>query len=226
MLELWRIWPRQAQLLKERGPRSNYSNWAPPTESAAVSSTLMVTGSIERECVKMLVDTGSAVTILRESTWKRAWESRQLQLHPPVRSVIDANGEDLDLLGQSEVTLGIGGLMEKHMIIVANGLTQKCLLGANIFYATQLCGRFTEDESACWRRNCGLNFTMTDPRPLSCHVAYLDTVVVPEYCQMQLLVSVKGCHQDFGQESDVILEPEANIYGMPWFTGYTLSFSC
>ena len=100
----------------------------------------MVTGSIERECVKMLVDTGSAVTILRESTWKRAWESRQLQLHPPVRSVIDANGEDLDLLGQSEVTLGIGGLMEKHMIIVANGLTQKCLLGANIFYATQLCG--------------------------------------------------------------------------------------
>ena len=123
VLELWRIWPRQAQLLKERGPRSNYSNWAPPTESAAVSSTLMVTGSIERECVKMLVDTGSAVTILREDTWKRAQESHQLQLHPPVCSVVAAtNGEDLDLLGQSEVTLGIRGLAEKHMILIANEL--------------------------------------------------------------------------------------------------------
>ena len=48
-----------------------------------------------------------------------------------------------------------------------------------------------------------------DPRPLSCHVAFSDTVVVPEYCRMQLSVSVKGCHQDLGQESDVILEPEA-----------------
>ena len=117
---------------KRGGPRSNYyGKQTPPTESAAVSSTLMVTGSVEGECVKMLVDTGSAVTILREDTWKRARESHQLQLLPPVRSVVAANGEDLDLLGQSEVTLGIGGLVEKHMILVANGLTQECLLGAD-----------------------------------------------------------------------------------------------
>ena len=44
---------------------------------------------------------------------------------------MSANGEDLDLLGQSEVTLRIGGLVEKHMILVANGLTQECVLGAD-----------------------------------------------------------------------------------------------
>ena len=34
--------------------------------------------------------------------WKRAWENRQLQIHLLVGSVVAANGEDLDLLGQSE----------------------------------------------------------------------------------------------------------------------------
>ena len=50
-----------------------------------------------------------------------------------------------------------------------------------------------------------------DPRPLSCHVAFSHRVVVPKYCQMQLSVLVKGCHQDLGQESDVTLEPEAKF---------------
>ena len=111
---------------KKGGPRSNYySKWTPPTESTAVNSTLMVTGSIEGECMKILVGTGCTVTILREDTWKRARETRQLQLHLPVRSLVAANGEDLDLLDQSEV---LGGSVEKHMILVANGLTQECLL--------------------------------------------------------------------------------------------------
>ena len=86
--------------------------------------------------MKMLVDTGSAVTTQREDSWKRDRESRQLQLHLPVHSVVAANGENLDLLGQSEVTLRIGGLVEKYMILVANGLTQECILGDDFFDAT------------------------------------------------------------------------------------------
>ena len=157
---------------KRGGPRSSYCNWAPPTESAAVSSTLMVTGSIEGECMKMLIDTRSAVTILREDTWKRAWESCQLQLHPPVHSVVSANGEDLDLLGQSEVTLGIG-LAEKHLILVANGLTQECLLGAD-FLMQHSCVVNLQKMSLCaggetvgFISQCN---SKIDPRPLSCHV--------------------------------------------------------
>ena len=49
-----------------------------------------------------------------------------------------------------------------------------------------------------------------DPSPL-CHVAFTDTVIVPEYRQMQLSVLVKDCHQGLGQESDVLLEPEAKF---------------
>ena len=45
-----------------------------------MSSTLMVTGLIEGECVKTLTDTGSAVTILRENVWRRAQESLSHQL--------------------------------------------------------------------------------------------------------------------------------------------------
>lgn len=48
-------------------------------------------------------------------------------------------------------------------------------------------------------------------RPMSCHVAFSDTIIVPEYCQMQLSVSVEGCRPDLGQENDLILEPEAKF---------------
>ena len=43
---------------------------------------------------------------------------------------------------------------------------------------------------------------------MSCHVTFSDTIVVPEYCQMQVSVSVKG--RQLGQD-DAILEPEAEF---------------
>ena len=81
--------------------------------------------------MKMLIDTGSAVTLQREDVWRRLQESNQHQLQLPIRSVVAANGDQLDLLGQSEVTLGIGGLAEKHLVLVAKRLMQECLLGAD-----------------------------------------------------------------------------------------------
>ena len=58
------------------------------TESAAVSSALMISGIIEGECVQMLIDTVSAVTILREDVWRRSHESCQLSL---LSQIIAAN---------------------------------------------------------------------------------------------------------------------------------------
>ena len=123
----WQIRPIQhgpMSKLRNCPKRVNFSRRSrvPPTESAAVSSTLMVTGMIEGSHVQMLVDTGSAVTILREDVWRRLQDFCQLRLEPPTRSVITANGEELNLLGQSDVLVSIGGLTKKHTVLVAKRL--------------------------------------------------------------------------------------------------------
>ena len=47
---------------------------------------------------------------------------------------------------------------------------------------------------------------------ISCHITFSDTIVVPEYCQMQLSAFVEGRHLNLDQENNAILEPEANSW--------------
>ena len=101
------------------------------TETAAMSSTVMVTGMVVGRQTRMLVDTGSVVTILREDVWRESQEPNQCTPIPPFRPVVTANGQELDLLGQSEVLIHVGGLREKHTALIAKGLTQECLLGVD-----------------------------------------------------------------------------------------------
>ena len=56
----------------------------------------------------MLVDTGSAVTILREDVWKEAVDAQDLE--PPLSPVIAASGKKLDVRGRSNVGLQVGGI--------------------------------------------------------------------------------------------------------------------
>ena len=49
----------------------------------------------------------------------------------PVHSVVAANGEKLELVGQGEVSITIGGVTRRHMVLVTNHLTQECILGVD-----------------------------------------------------------------------------------------------
>ena len=78
----------------------------------------------------MLVDTGSAVTILREDVWKEAVDAQHLE--PPLSPVIAANGEKLDVRGRSNVILQVGGIHTHYPVLVVRNVTQECLLGPNL----------------------------------------------------------------------------------------------
>ena len=39
---------------------------------------------------------------------------------------VAANGEELDLLGQSDTVIHVGGLAKKHTVLIAKGLVQEC----------------------------------------------------------------------------------------------------
>ena len=96
--------------------------------NSAVESTLAVEGLVGSRVTRMLVDTGSAVTILREEVWKGAGSPPIEALHRPV---VAANGEELRLLGQTRVTITLGEFKIDHQVLVARELTQGCLLGAD-----------------------------------------------------------------------------------------------
>ena len=75
----------------------------------------------------LLVDTGSAVTIVHE----RAWCPLQRSLQKVNRPVMTANGEPLTILGQTEIRIVIAGKEFFHQVLIARDITQECILGAD-----------------------------------------------------------------------------------------------
>ena len=81
----------------------------------------------------MLVDTGSGVMLIGEKVWRELDSSPNgsAPLEEPTRAVVVANGETLDVLGQVELDVVLGGLVKTHMVLVPRQLTHDCLLSAD-----------------------------------------------------------------------------------------------
>ena len=119
---------------------------------AAVSSTLMVCGYVSGRSTRILLDTGSAVTLISEDVWKELkLKNDSHRLESPVQRVVTASGEKLELVGQCTMIIKIGGLSAAHTILIARSLTQECLLGA---VSPSLCVRFAAAGAVCWRKAC------------------------------------------------------------------------
>ena len=88
----------------------------------------MVEGS---RVTRMLVDTGSAVTLVREDVVRDVKFGNSLKLEVPANSVVAANGEKLDISGQCTMSIKVGALSQQHLVLVARNLNQECLLGAD-----------------------------------------------------------------------------------------------
>ncbi len=134
------MWPPQAQLPKA-GEESLLSGTRPASQTAAVGSMVMVTGLVAGRRTEMLVDTGYAITIVREDVWRETLQLDWSRLVTSPQPAVAANGQELDLLGQSDTVIHVGGLAKKHTVLIAKGLVQDCLLGADFFTEASVCGR-------------------------------------------------------------------------------------
>eukprot|EP00731_Ephydatia_muelleri_P001300 Em0001g1300a len=74
-------------------------------DSAAVSSTLMIHGSLDGRVTTLLVDTGSAVTLVREDVWRDAKSGSAVQLESLVHTVVAVNGRKLNITGQCTIKI-------------------------------------------------------------------------------------------------------------------------
>ena len=120
----WRPPPGDRQHNRSSKPQVPFSSSSMATEPA-----VSVEGFIGERPTKILVDTGSSVTILREDVWKEAVNTRSLE--PPPSPVIAANREQLEIRGLSEVNLRVGDICACYPVLVAKNVTQECLLGAD-----------------------------------------------------------------------------------------------
>ena len=79
-----------------------------------------------------LVDTGSALTILRKDTWERCKEPQQ-QLVPWRRSrLVGAEGSQLHVFRSATVTLSIEGEKYELSVVVIDPLTSEAILGLDV----------------------------------------------------------------------------------------------
>ena len=180
-----------------------------PAGTAAVSSALIVNGCISGRKTPMLVDTGSGVTLVGEKVWKELGSSPNgsAPLEEPARAVVVANGETLDVVGQVELLIELGGLAKKHMVLVARQLTHDCLLGADFLcqhnciidlqHRVLLAGDQTVTMCASDSNNGG-DIQL-------CFVSLLETTVIPASCLIRLPVTVH--RGDTTVSCDVIMEP-------------------
>ena len=85
------------------------------------------------EPLSMLVDTGSAVTLIHGRVWKKVQPKYGCLDEAP--RVVAANGLPLKILGQVLVDVGIARVHASHRVLVADDISHDCLLGVDFLGA-------------------------------------------------------------------------------------------
>ena len=84
-----------------------------------------------------LLDTGAEATIISEVVFNHV-KSSLCKLHSQHKPVLGANNMPLDVLGEVEITLQLGGVTAQHRVFVCRGLAQEILVGID-FLRTHKC---------------------------------------------------------------------------------------
>ena len=114
--------------VESRGPRGVDVAAA----EAARESSMMVDGAINGVRVRMLVDTGAAVTLLSEcvlSSLGLSWTDPEVMDSEPL---VGACGGVLPVIGKVKVQISLGGLECPQLVSVVKGLRHQCLLGRDV----------------------------------------------------------------------------------------------
>ena len=165
-----------------------------------MGSCLSVDGRLGKLVVKILIDTGSAVTLVREDVWKKVQQSPKT-IKAPVHSVVAANGEKVELVGQGEVSITTEGVTRRHMVLVTKHLTQECILGVD-FLIKHACVVDLQQHTFVIDGKI-VQFNQTEVAEDVCFVSISEKVTVPACCQMYISASAL----DKKEAGAVLLEP-------------------
>ncbi len=66
------------------------------------------------------------MAILREASLSDSEEAKMTRLVTSPQPAVAANRQELELLGQSDTVIHVGGFAKKHTVLIAKGLVQEC----------------------------------------------------------------------------------------------------
>ena len=95
-------------------------------------------GKIGQIRVPMLVDTGSAVTLVRRDVWESATSQGGHLQGGPQPLLRTANGQQLCVDGEAVMKFQMAGLEVQHKVLVVPELNQAMLLGADFMKVHRL----------------------------------------------------------------------------------------
>ena len=119
-----------------------------------------------------------------------------------------ANGQNLNLLGKADVSIHVGGVKAYHGVLVATGLTQRCLLGADFLQRHGCVVEFQQETLFAGGMSTPLK-PMDSPAPLVCHLCISETTTIPAQHQALLPVQLLGGRDDVSYVG--VVEPEYNF---------------
>lgn len=71
------------------------------------------------------------MTLLSAHVWEKIKPAGDGKLHDASHGVVTADGSALTLVGQANVLVSVGSLVRRHCVLVAQSLTQECILCAS-----------------------------------------------------------------------------------------------
>jgi len=175
--------------------------------SAATLHAVFVEGKVDGVPASILVDTGSAVTIVHRRLWERGQVgSGKLQ---PVEGgpIVVANGDPLQILGQTQSHIHLAGTDFTHNVLVSGNVTQDCLLGADFLAAH---GFVIDLQSRVLRQGQASTPLLHQPESTLpvCKVAVSDTVIVRAGEEKLLFANVDNSSCSHLAGTSGVLEPK------------------
>ncbi len=134
--------------------------------SIGTKKAVYVEGSVNGRKTPILVDTGSAVTILHKDVWNGVGG----QLRPTDIPVVVANGEPLNVLGATAVEIDIAGSRFSQEVLVTEDISQNLLLGSDFLVSNGFIIDFS--EGLLWFNNSVAKLQVAATRTTSvCHLS-------------------------------------------------------
>ena len=159
----------------------------PPISISPITGGYRVPGSINGVNLTLLVDTGAAVTLLREDVWtKIATRTGDLKPWSGV-SLVSAGGTALTIHGSACVSLKIEGRTFPTELIVVSPLTSQAILGVDFLRAQQ--ATIDLGHRMLHLRESGCDIPLINPEltpSLEQTVRMASTVEVPPRCRMEV----------------------------------------
>ena len=142
----------------------------------SLGASIYCDGCIEDKPVKMLVDTGSVITLVHFDLFQQI--RGKVAVEPFTEVITSANGQPLQTAGQALLTIEIAQKKFYHKAIICKDLAHMCIIGTDFLGKTGACVDFSKGMLKVQSRTAKLQMGRCGASSV-CRITVRDTVLVP-----------------------------------------------